>query len=97
MAARLLQIPGHQTLNGPIIDGYASLARLDDGTDLLIVASGITAAEAVAHYLGQHPGPRGSQAAHVYVGQPQWSVNVTKACTLQDLLSAPGRRRIVLP
>ena len=78
---RFEELPGPETLNGPILEGYAARTRVFAGegvvmgADVLILATTPEIAEGVAAALGDLMGP----AKHVRVAQPPWYQNTTKS------------------
>lgn len=70
---------GHQTLNGPILEGYSCLLTLPNGSEVMVTSTTKQEAEGVAEFLGVP-----AKAFHCLVGQPPWYMNQTKEYTLQD-------------
>lgn len=73
---------GHQTLNGPILEGFSCLLHLPDGVEVMVTATTQEQAEGIADYLGE-----AAKSFHCLVGQPPWYMNQTKDHTLQDAVS----------
>ncbi len=92
----LKKLRGPQTLNGPILEGFACPVRVYVGPgvvmgcEVMILASSQELAEGIAATLSyQKPG----ESFHCLIGQPPWYENKTKANTLDDVLSPPTPKR----
>ena len=76
---KLVRRAGHETLNGPILEGFSCLLHLPNGVEVMVTATTQEQAESVAEFLGEP-----ARSFHCLVGQPPWYMNQTKDYTLQD-------------